>query len=246
MINVVIPMAGAGSRFAQAGYAKPKPFIDVAGKPMIVRVLENLAYPDAKYILVAREEHLKKEPETVAWIERNYNATFVTVGALTEGTACSVLYARHLIRSKNPMIVANSDQIIDIEFEDFINDALRRKLDGSILTFLDHEKNPKWSFARIDSDGFVTEVREKQPISNHATVGIYLFASGEDFVESAVQMIIENDRVNGEFYTCPIYNYLIRAGRKIGIYDIASDRMHGLGTPEDLTRYLAKGLNGRD
>ena len=239
MINIVIPMAGAGSRFAQAGYEKPKPFIDVAGKPMIVRVLENLAYPDARYILIAREEHLQQEKVLVTWIEKNYNVTFVTVDDLTEGTACTVLYARSLIRSQTPVVIANSDQIIDIKFKDFINDAITRKLDGSILTFIDEERNPKWSFAKLDAEGLVTEVQEKKPISSHATVGIYLFSNGEEFIESVVQMIIENDRVNGEFYTCPTYNYLIRQGRKVGIYNIESSQMHGIGTPEDLNHYIA-------
>ena len=238
MINIVIPMAGAGSRFARAGYEKPKPFIDVAGKPMIVSVLENLAYPDARYILIARQEHLQQEKELVVWIEQNYNVVFVTVEALTEGTACTVLFARHLLRSTLPVVVANSDQIIDINFEDFVNDAINRNLDGSILTFIDEAKNPKWSFAKLGDDYLVTEVREKTPISNIATVGIYLFSNGEEFIESSLQMIIENDRVNGEFYTCPIYNYLIRQGKKIGVFNIESSNMHGLGTPEDLKKYL--------
>jgi dTDP-glucose pyrophosphorylase len=238
MINIVIPMAGAGSRFAKAGFEKPKPFIDVAGKPMIVRVLENLAYPHARYILIAREEHLQQEKELVTWIEKNYNVTFVTVDALTEGTACTVLYARSLIRSHRPVVIANSDQIIDIKFEVFINDAITRKLDGSILTFIDEERNPKWSFVKLDAEGLVTEVKEKKPISNHATVGIYLFSNGEEFIESVVQMIIENDRVNGEFYTCPTYNYLIHQGRKVGIFNIESSQMHGIGTPTDLELYL--------
>jgi dTDP-glucose pyrophosphorylase len=232
-------MAGAGSRFAQVGYKKPKPFIDVAGKPMIVRVLENLTYPDASYILIAREEHLQQEKELVTWIEKNYNVTFVTVDSLTEGTACTVLYARSLIRSQTPVVIANSDQIVNIKFEDFINDAISRKLDGSILTFIDEEKNPKWSFAKLDAEGMVTEVQEKKPISSHATVGIYLFSNGEEFIESVVQMIIENDRVKGEFYTSPTYNYLIRKGRKVGIFNIESGQMHGIGTPEDLNRYLS-------
>jgi dTDP-glucose pyrophosphorylase len=238
MINIVIPMAGAGSRFSQAGYEKPKPFIDVAGKPMIARVLENLAYPDAKYILIARKEHLQKEQGLVTWIKENYNVTFVTVDALTEGTACTILYARNFIRGKAPVVIANSDQIIDIKFEDFINDAIRRKLDGSILTFVDEDRNSKWSFAKLNAENLVTEVQEKKPISSFATVGIYLFSNGEDFIESLVQMVIENDRVNGEFYTCPSYNYLIKQGKKIGIYNIKSQNMHGIGTPEDLNEYL--------
>lgn len=233
-------MAGAGSRFAQAGYEKPKPFIDVDGKPMIVRVLENLAYPGARYILIARDEHLQQEKNLVTWIEGNYNVTFVAVKSLTEGTACTVLYARDLIRSNTPVVIANSDQIIDIKLEKFISDAVSRKLDGSILTFIDEERNPKWSFAKLNADEIVTEVREKQPISNCATVGIYLFSSGEEFIESVVQMIIENDRVNGEFYTCPTYNYLIRKGRIVGVYNIESSEMHGIGTPEDLNHYLLK------
>jgi len=242
MINIVIPMAGAGSRFSQAGYEKPKPFIDVAGKPMIVRVLENLAYPDARYILIAREDHMQKEKELVTWIEKNYNVTFVSIASLTEGTACTVLFARNLIRNKNPVVIANSDQIIDINFEDFINDAINRKLDGSILTFVDEESNPKWSFAKLDTEGNVTEVQEKKPISNKATVGIYFFANGEEFIERVIEMIINNDRTNGEFYTCPTYNYLIRLGRKIGIYDIESSQMNGIGTPEDLERYIKSHL----
>lgn len=239
MINIVIPMAGAGSRFFQAGYEKPKPFIDVDGKPMIVRVLDNLVYPGARYILIARSEHLNREKELVAWIQKNYNVTFVAVDSLTEGTACTVLFARNLIRSSVPVVVANSDQIVDVNFEDFINDAIVRKLDGSILTFIDEEKNPKWSFARLDENKLVAEVREKQPISNYATVGIYLFSNGEEFVESVVQMMIENDRVNGEFYTCPTYNHLVRKSKKIGVYNINSSQMHGIGTPEDLNKYLA-------
>jgi dTDP-glucose pyrophosphorylase len=240
MINIVIPMAGAGSRFAQAGYEKPKPFIDVAGKPMIVRVLENLTYPDARYILIARKEHLQQEKALATWIEKNYKVTFVTVDNLTEGTACTVLYARSLIRSQMPVVIANSDQLIDIKFKDFINDAIIRKLDGSILTFVDEERNPKWSFAKLDAEGLVIEVQEKNPISSHATVGIYLFSNGDEFIDSIVQMIIENDRVNGEFYTCPAYNYLIRKGRKVGVYNIESSQMHGIGTPEDLNYYMAK------
>jgi NDP-sugar pyrophosphorylase family protein len=242
MINIVIPMAGAGSRFARAGYVKPKPFIDIDGKPMIVRVLENLSYPEARFILIARTEHLQKEKDLVAWIKKNHNVSFVTTDSLTEGTACTLLYARSQIRSSTPVVIANSDQIIDIKFEDFINDAFARKLDGSILTFVDEEKDPKWSFAKLDNDNFVTEVQEKKAISSHATVGIYFFSNGEEFIESLIQMIIENDRVNGEFYTCPTYNYLIRLGRKVGIYNIDRERMHGIGTPEDLTHYIVNHL----
>ncbi|WP_217494975.1 glycosyltransferase family 2 protein [Marinomonas sp. FW-1] len=238
MINILIPMAGLGSRFAKEGYDKPKPFIDVNGKPMIVRVLENLSYPDAKYILVARKEHLEKEIDLVNEIKENFNVEFVEIEKLTEGTACTVLFARKLIDNKTPLLIANSDQIVDINIADFIDDCLERKLDGSILTFVDQDRNPKWSFAKTNENGLVVEVKEKEAISDIATVGIYLFSSGKDFVAGAIDMIINNDRVNNEFYTCPVYNYLLKDGKSIGIHNISVKNMHGIGTPEDLIFYL--------
>lgn len=231
-------MAGLGSRFSKAGYKKSKPFIDVAGKPMIVRVLENLAYQDAKYILIARKEHLDEEIKLVQEIEKNFNALFIPIDKTTEGTACTVLYAREYINNENPLLIANSDQIIDISISNFINDCYARKLDGSILTFIDKHRDPKWSFAKLDKDNFVAEVKEKSAISEFATVGIYLYSQGKDFVNSAIDMIIDNDRVNGEFYTCPTYNYFIKENARIGIYNIEPEQMHGIGTPEDLNNYL--------
>ncbi len=239
-INIVIPMAGLGSRFAKDGYKKPKPFIDVNGKPMIVRVLENLSYPNANYILIARKEHLEKEKELVQQIEQNYNGTFIGIDKLTEGTVCTILYARKYINSELPLLIANSDQIVDVSIPNFINDCFERNLDGSILTFKDEELNPKWSFAKLDKNNLVTQVKEKEAISEFATVGIYLFSKGNEFVNAAIDMIIENDRVNNEFYTCPVYNYLIADGAKIGIYNIEQSAMHGIGTPEDLNSYLEK------
>jgi dTDP-glucose pyrophosphorylase len=238
MINIVIPMAGQGSRFAKAGYEKPKPFIDVDGKPMIVRVLENLAYPDARYILIARKEHIEKEAELVKQIEKEFNAIFIPIDKLTEGTACTVLYARKYINNDEQLLIANSDQIVDMNIADFIDDCKDRNLDGSILTFIDHFKDPKWSFAKLNENNLVIEVKEKVVISEFATVGIYLYSKGRDFVDASLDMIIENDRVNNEFYTCPTYNYVIKEGSKIGIYNIEFEQMHGIGTPEDLNLYL--------
>ena len=245
MINIVIPMAGLGSRFSKAGYEKPKPFIDVDGKPMIVRVLENLSFPNARYILIARKEHIEKEKELVRQIENDFNATFISIDKLTEGTACTVLYARKYINNDEPLLIANSDQIVDINIFDFINDCKNRNLDGSILTFVDEYKDPKWSFAKLDENNLVTEVKEKIVISEFATVGIYLYSRGRDFVDASIDMIIDNDRVNDEFYSCPTYNYAIKNGSKIGIYNIEFEQMHGIGTPEDLNLYMNKIKNDK-
>lgn len=238
MINIVIPMAGQGSRFSVAGYKKPKPFIDVNGKPMIARVIDNLHYPDARYILLARNEHIEQEKHIVEEIKANYNVEFIEIDELTEGTACTVLHARSLINNSSPLLIANSDQIVDICVEDFINDCTDKELDGSILTFIDKYKDPKWSFAKVDDDGLVIEVKEKKVISPYATVGIYFYSRGNDYVDSCIDMIVKNDRVNNEFYVCPSYNYAIKNGKRIGIFNINFEQMHGLGTPEDLQRYI--------
>jgi len=240
MLTIVIPMAGAGTRFAQAGYQKPKPFIDVGGKPMIVRVLENLAYPNARYVLVARKEQLESEPFLVQQIERNFNVIFLQLDRLTEGTVCTVLFARRQFKDEHPLLIANCDQIVDIDIRDFINDCQERELDGSMLTFVNEAGDPKWSYARLGSDNLVCEVREKAAISVYATVGIYFYTRSRDFVDAALDMWIAGDRVNNEYYTCPTYNHAIRSGLRIGIHNIPTSAMHGLGTPEDLNTFTSQ------
>jgi len=239
MVNIVIPMAGEGRRFKEAGYKKPKPFIDVFGKLMVERVIENINIKNAHFILIGRRDHLQENLEEQEYLKNKFRITFIEVPKLTEGTACTVLFARKFIANDLPLMIANSDQIVDINISKYFDDMMSRSLDGSILTFIDKERNPKWSFAKIDHQDLVLEVKEKEAISEYATVGIYLFNKGNDFVDSAISMIIHNDRVNNEFYTCPVYNYAIREGKKIGIYNMNAEQMHGTGTPEDLRKYLA-------
>ncbi len=236
-INILIPAAGAGSRFAKEGYIKPKPFIDVLGKPMIVRVLENLKVDDAHYIIILQKSHFEQEKELCNLIAKDYNVSFVCVETLTEGTACSVLHARELINNDTPLMIANSDQIVDIDIQKYIDDALDRGLDGSILCFKDLEKSPKWSFVKMNNE-LIVEVKEKEVVSDIATVGIYLFSKGSLFVDSVIDMIARNDRVNNEFYTAPAYNYAIKNGAKIGCFLMNFDDMHGIGIPDDLQKYI--------
>jgi len=238
MINIVIPMAGMGKRFADAGYKDPKPFIDVLGKPMIQHVIENLDMEGAQFTLIARREHTLNYGAVIDELKQKFPIQVINIDKLTEGTACTVLFAKKIIDADAPLLIANSDQIVDFDCNEFIKDAQERSLDGSILTFVDAELNPKWSFAKLNDKGLVTEVQEKKAISEFATVGIYYFAKGSDFVDAAVEMIVTNDRVNSEFYTCPVYNYLIKDGKNIGIYNIDASAMHGIGIPEDLDAYV--------
>lgn len=238
MINIIIPMAGEGKRFKEAGYSRQKPFIDVSGKMMIDRVLENLKIDNAKYILLVRGDDAINESRYFLEIGKRINVEIIFVEKLTEGSACTVLLARNFIDNEEALLIANSDQIVDIDISLFIYDCIKRNLDGSILTFLEKKRDKKWSYVRTDSDGFVVEVKEKIPISELATVGIYYFSKGRFFVDYAIEMIKNNDRVNNEFYTCPVFNYAIKDGKKIGVFTINNFAMHGLGTPEDLIEYI--------
>lgn len=232
-MNVLIPMAGAGSRFEKAGYKFPKPLIDVRGKPMIQRVVENLNL-DSNYIFITQSDHrIKYNLDTVLNLIAP-SANIIDVNGITEGAACTTLLAKDIINNNNPLIIANSDQLIDWDSTAFMYKMQEQDLDAGILTF--YSENPKWSFAKIDDHGLVTEVAEKNPISNIATVGIYFWKKGSDYVKYAERMIEKNIRVNNEFYVCPVFNEAIIDGLKIKTFNI--EKMHGIGTPEDLDFYL--------
>ena len=232
MLNIVIPMAGRGRRFFEAGYKAPKPFIKIHNKPLIECVTENIRPKiDYRFIYLCLEEHMRKYPVEKILREMEPNCEIVIVDHVTEGAACTVLLAESYIDNGDALMIANSDQFVVADINDYLGEV---RDDGLIMTmWADH---PKWSYARCDENGFVTEVREKEVISNQATVGIYNYTHGKDFVKYAKQMIDKNIRVNGEFYVAPVYNEMIEDGKKIHCYDIGSveDGMFGLGTPEDL------------
>jgi len=232
-MNVLIPMAGAGSRFQQAGYTFPKPLIDVEGKPMIQVVVDNLNI-DATFIYVVQKEHREKYNLDTLLNLITPNCKIVEVDGLTEGAACTTLLAKQFIDNDEPLLMANSDQFVEWDSNEFMYKMIEQKVDGGILTFT--ATHPKWSFAKVDEYGYVTEVAEKNPISDIATVGVYYWAKGSDYVKYAEQMISKNVRTNNEFYTCPTFNEAIGDGKKIKTFNI--DKMWGLGTPEDLKYYL--------
>ena len=240
MLNIVLPMAGRGSRFVDAGYKKPKPLIDVNGKPMIQVVIENLRPSRShRFIFICQASHVEEYHLTSLLRGLAPDCEIIAINEITEGAACTVLLAKHLIDNADPLMIANSDQYIDIDINNYLGAQDTRALDGMIMTM--KAKDQKWSFARVDSQGLVEEVREKEVISDDATVGIYNFASGDAFVQNASLMIERQDKQSGEYYVAPVYNYLISAGLKIGIYDIGSEAngMYGLGTPADLELFLS-------
>ena len=232
-MNVLIPMAGAGSRFAQAGYTFPKPLIEVNGKPMIQVVVDNLNI-DAHYIFIVQEEHFHKYNLKQVLSLIKPGCDIVTINGITEGAAVTTLLAKQYIDNDEPLMIANSDQIVEWNSNECLYAFGADEIDGGILTF--KATHPKWSYAKIGDDGFVSEVAEKNPISDNATVGIYYWKHGSDYVKYAEDMIEKNIRTNNEFYVCPVFNQAIEDGKKIRVKEVP--QMWGIGTPEDLNYYL--------
>jgi dTDP-glucose pyrophosphorylase len=239
MLTIVIPMAGAGNRFIEAGYKDPKPLIPLHGTPMIRLVIENVrpARP-CRFIFICQRAHAEKYglvEKLNAWAS---GCTILQLDGLTEGAACTVLTARALIDNGAPLMIANSDQYIDADINTYLAEMDRQNMDGFIMTHTAHD--PRWSFVGFDDERRVARVVEKQAISDEATVGVYNFRHGRDFVAAAEAMIAADLRVGAEFYVAPVYNQLIARKVRIGVYNIGTEGrgMHGLGTPEDFAAFL--------
>ena len=232
-MNILIPMAGAGKRFADAGYIFPKPLIEINNKPMIQWVIESLNF-NANYIFIIQKEHQEKYNIKSVLKILQPNCKIIELDHVTEGAACTTLLAKKFINNSDPLIIANSDQYISWNSSKALYDFNSKNLDGAILTF--EAIHPKWSYAKCNEEGFVTEVAEKKVISKNATVGVYYWKHGSDYVQSAESMIKKNIRVNNEFYVCPVYNEFLLKDKKVKIHNV--EKMWGLGTPEDLNNFL--------
>lgn len=235
-INLLLPMAGKGSRFSNAGYTDPKPFIQFLGKTMIEHVVDAFPVPSHKIFIVLKE-HDEAYGASALLKSKWPDCDVVLIDGVTDGAARSVLMAKHLIDNDDVLAVMNSDNIIEW------NPNTLQKLyayDGMVMTFEDD--HPKWSFAKTDSHGIITEVVEKKPVSTHATAGLYFWTKGSDFVKAAEQMIEKDIRTNNEFYVAPVYTENAAMGQRCVITQVIE--MNGVGVPEDLEAYVKKMSNG--
>ncbi|QWD87328.1 glycosyltransferase family 2 protein [Polynucleobacter paludilacus] len=241
MINIVIPMAGHGSRFSKAGYKDPKPLIPVNGRAMIELVIDNLRpSKEHRFIFICQSEHIRNYPLRSLLEEKAPGCKIIEVSQVTEGAACTVLLAKELINNADQLMIANCDQYIDVNIDEYIAVLDDASVDGLIMTMKAYDD--KWSFIKLNERGEITLVVEKKVVSDEATVGIYNYQHGSGFVEAAENMIAKNLRVNTEFYVAPAYNEMIEGGGRIKYFNIGSlgQGMFGLGTPEDLAIFLRK------
>ncbi|PIU18701.1 MAG: glycosyl transferase family 2 [Elusimicrobia bacterium CG08_land_8_20_14_0_20_59_10] len=236
MLNIVIPMAGKGNRFLDAGFNVPKPLIVIDGAPIINYVIANLK-PELphRFIFLCREEHIAGHGIDRVLRELAPGCEIIPVTGVTAGAACTVLLAKELINTDEPLMIANSDQLVDADINAYLESM--KDADGLIMTM--RADDPKWSFVRLDGRGRVAEVAEKKVVSNEATVGIYNFRHGRYFVGAAESMIKQDLRVNGEFYVAPVYNEMIKDGREVVIFNAGGEfeGMYGLGIPADVDRF---------
>jgi NDP-sugar pyrophosphorylase family protein len=240
-LQLVIPAAGLGSRFRSVGIDTPKPLIEINGIPMINWVIGNFQLnPQDKIIIIGREED-NLEALAENWYSSNeLNIQFVSVPGLTEGPAMTVREVLPHLDEDIPLIIANSDQFVSKGLPAFIERVREQKDDGLILTM--NATGKKWSYIERNIDGSVSRVAEKEEISSEATVGIYSWSSVLLFAKSISMMEKLKDKVNGEYYVAPTYNYLIAEGHKIFAMNVGvvGYSVHGIGTPEDLALFQGR------
>lgn len=220
----IVPMAGKGQRFVDAGYSVPKPFIDIEGKPMIRRVLDSLPAFSEKIVLAREDQRGYCEKHLP-----DYKKVYIEGD--TGGAANTVLLADKHISNFDPIVIVDSDQILHIDHDHTLRNM--EGYDGGIITF-PANGDPKYSY--VDGWPIVRRTAEKQPISDYAACGFYYFASWRLFREAAQMMVANEDKVNGEYYICPIYNYLKSFVRNIPIENGQCTRW---GTPEEVEAYHA-------
>ncbi|WP_211234098.1 glycosyltransferase family 2 protein [Chitinilyticum litopenaei] len=242
-MNIVIPMAGRGSRFADAGYTTPKPLIPVLGKPMIQWVIENIK-TDLKhqFIFICQEAHIRDYDLDSQIRKICHKSRIISVKDVTDGALRTVLCAKDYINNDSPLTIANCDQFVDINFDHYLKFSTENTFDGVIMTM--PASDPKWSYVRKGKNGYIDLVVEKQVISSEATTGIYNFRTGRDFISAAEEIISRNCMVNNEFYVAPVFNILIERGGVVASYNIG-EKMHGLGTPHDLQLFEATYRNAK-
>jgi NDP-sugar pyrophosphorylase family protein len=235
-LNIVMPMAGLGSRFRDAGFKVPKPLIEVRGRPMYAWATESLPLENSSrliFILLASQPEFPDLKRDIETRYAKYQPVVLSVPELTAGQAITVLRAKEFIANDEPLLIHNADTAFDVK-PGWTSQTLAENLDGALLVFPSNEK--RWSFSRANASGFVQEVREKEIISPWATTGTYWFRRGNDFVQSAETRFHSGKREASEYYVGPLYNDLIARGAKVKNFEI--EKLYCFGTPEDLSATL--------
>ena len=232
-MNIVIPMAG----FSELnGFQYPKNFYEIDRRPLFQHVFENLPHSDEiNFIFIVKREEIERYYIDQSLRLLSPNCTIVELEGETSGAACTVLLASKYIDNDHPLVIANGDQIIKADLDEILCFFNKNGTDGGIITF--DSVHPRWSYIRIDQEGYVSEAAEKRPISRNATAGFYYFKKGSEYVSAAQQMIKKDAHIEGKYYVCPVYNEMILSQKKIVPYHIESTQYFSLTSEKGIAQY---------
>jgi len=236
MINILIPLAGSNQFFSEAEYPYPKPLVEIHGKTMIEHVIDNFASikKEKQFIFIVNSDDCKKyHLDNVLNLLTDHACKIVKIDNETKGAACSAMMAIEYINNDTPLIIANADQIIDEDLGEIVTSF--DKVDAGVISF--ESVHPRWSYARLDEDGFIVEMAEKRPLSKHAIAGFYYYKKGQDFIESAMNMIKKDASVNDLYFIAPTLNEMVLQHKKLIVKSIDNSHYHTFYTPQKIHEY---------
>ncbi|MCD4526933.1 glycosyltransferase family 2 protein [Nocardioides sp. cx-173] len=238
-MNIVSLMAGSDEAFVASGFRYPKNLVEVSGRPLVEHVVENFAElhaaPETRSTFLVKDHELQSFHTDDVLRLLVGGANVIPVQEPTGGAACTALLAIESINNDEELLVCNGDLIVDLDIREVLASFRERQLDGGIVVF--DAVHPRWSYVKLDAVGLVVETAEKRPISRMATVGIYYFRRGSDFVTAAFESIRKGADVGGSFYVCPVYNELILAQKRIGVFETTRLMYHSLADPQGVSDY---------
>jgi dTDP-glucose pyrophosphorylase len=234
-MNILILAAGHPEFDTRDGHY-PLSLTEVDGAPIIERIVNSCKVLGAKNIIFA----LRKEDANRYHLDNvvsllSPNAIVLKVKGNTPGAACTALLAAAHIDNCQELLVMSANELVDLDLKDFVKNCRDRHLDAATVTF--PSIHPRYSYVRLNKDGLVTEATEKNPISNHATAGLYWYARGKDFVAAVKNMIRKDAHVDGLFYICPAFNEMVLNQAKIGTHSIEAKKYHPLKTERQLQQF---------
>jgi len=238
MLNVLIPIAGSSIFFENSSYIFPKPLLEIKGKPMIQRVIENINSidEDIHYIFAVNARDCRQfHIDSVIKLLTNNSVDIIKVENDTAGVACTALLAIESINNDDSLLILNADQYFDNGMGEFIKDFRQRNLDAGVTCFA--SVHPRWSFVSTNDEGDIIETSEKKPISHNAVAGLFYFKEGRSFVEATMKSILKDASINGNYYIAPVLNELILDGKKLGMNVVDEMQYHTFYSPQLLEEY---------
>lgn len=233
-MNILILAAGQDPGTQEDGY--PLCLTEFDSVPLIQRVATACQALGPERLIVAfREEDVRRYHLDNILNLLSSHAKVLKIGAVTEGAACTALLAAADIDVDEELLIVNGNELLHADFKEIVSNFRHRQLDAGVVVF--PSIHPRYSYVRLDENHLVVEASEKNPISNHATVGFYWYAKGSSFVRAAKNTVRKDARINGKFYICPTFNELVLEQLRIGVFDVESRAYNPLKSGRQIEQF---------